>query len=435
MARIFISYRRDDSEYATDEIFDSLARHFEESEIFKDKSTIPIGSDFRAAIHAEARKCLVGIVVIGKHWINARDDQGQRRLENPADYVRTEIEILLNRGIAVIPVLLDGVTLPLAGELPDGIRDLANKQSLRIGRRPQMAGDLQQLIDVLDDLLDGSFDQSVRKWVVSVPGEWVAFDKLGVEVRRHRTPGEVDARLHEHHQLIIKAEQVTDADLLGLVALNGVESLNSLSIEQVSMSGRESFTDVGLSGLQFLLSLKSVKITNQMQLTDEGLMHLRGLIRLCQLSLARCHRLRCQPVAQILQSAPLTDLCLAGTSADDALCAALGQSQSLQKLDLMNCPVTDAGLAHFDSRSRLQELILAGTAVTDQGMQSLVQLPVLQKLDLAECRGVTEVGLAALGRSPSLKFVDVLDAGWSRPGLDQVRQNFPRIEFDSTLPW
>jgi hypothetical protein len=57
------------------------------------------------------------IAIIGPNWLGTQDD-GPRRLDDPDDWVRLEVEAAISRGIRVIPVLVDGARMPVETELP-----------------------------------------------------------------------------------------------------------------------------------------------------------------------------------------------------------------------------------------------------------------------------------------------------------------------------
>jgi hypothetical protein len=70
------------------------------------------------------------IAVIGNGWLISRD--GKRRLENSEDYVRIEIATALERDIRLIPVLVDGASMPQPGDLPDDLKALARRNALQL---------------------------------------------------------------------------------------------------------------------------------------------------------------------------------------------------------------------------------------------------------------------------------------------------------------
>ena len=92
MRRIFISYRRDDSADVSGRIRDRLAEDFGGGAIFTDVDSIPLGVDFHEYIDRYVGQCEVFLPVIGKDWLRAIDDEGKLRLQDPADFVRLEIE-------------------------------------------------------------------------------------------------------------------------------------------------------------------------------------------------------------------------------------------------------------------------------------------------------------------------------------------------------
>ena len=142
---IFISYRRDDTQHITGRIYDYLEQEFGDA-VFKDVDNIPLGVDFRTYIDQQVSQCQICIAVIGANWLSVIDHNGQRRLDNPGDFVRLEIETVLKRNIPVIPVLVDGAQIPTAAELPDSLSDLAYRNGAEIQPDPNFRRDVQRLI-------------------------------------------------------------------------------------------------------------------------------------------------------------------------------------------------------------------------------------------------------------------------------------------------
>lgn len=128
--RIFLSYRREDSSGHAGRLYDQLSERFGEAQIFRDVDTIEPGLDFAEFIHAKVSECDVLLAVIGRRWINAADAMGHRRLDDPSDWVRTEIASALQRGIRVIPVLVDGASLPKEKDLSADLRWLAGRHAV-----------------------------------------------------------------------------------------------------------------------------------------------------------------------------------------------------------------------------------------------------------------------------------------------------------------
>ncbi|MEP6584973.1 MAG: toll/interleukin-1 receptor domain-containing protein [Ginsengibacter sp.] len=129
---IFISYRKDDSKWNTQLLYDRLSHYFSPKAIFKDFNTIKPGENYRQVIGEALKKCQVLLVIIGKNWLNSKDENGSQRLQNPEDLLRIEIETALSRNIRVIPILFDNTTMPSESLLPESLWPLALRQCLQV---------------------------------------------------------------------------------------------------------------------------------------------------------------------------------------------------------------------------------------------------------------------------------------------------------------
>jgi hypothetical protein len=148
--QIFISYRRDDSEDVCGRIYDRLNSAFDN--VFKDTATIPAGIDFRFEIERAVAACDVMLVIIGKHWDNAKQ---KKRLGNPDDFVRIEIETALRRDIPVIPVFVHRrVKMPERGYLPDTLHPLTYRQARQARPDPDFHRDMDGLIQDIQEIFD-----------------------------------------------------------------------------------------------------------------------------------------------------------------------------------------------------------------------------------------------------------------------------------------
>ena len=143
---IFISYRRDDSRHIADRMYDRLSTAFGRDGVFKDVDYIPLGSDFRRILQDAVSRCEVLFAVIGNRWVSIADAGGQRRLDNSDDFVRIEVESALQRGIPVIPILVDGASFPQATELPPSLQELSFRNGTVVRPDPDFHRDLDRLI-------------------------------------------------------------------------------------------------------------------------------------------------------------------------------------------------------------------------------------------------------------------------------------------------
>lgn len=132
MSGVFISYRRDDSAAAAGRLYDRLAARFGKEQVFRDLDAIAPGADFAKVIEERIAQSNVLIAVIGKDWLNAKTAEGQRRLDDPKDYVKAEIREALNQKKLVIPALIAGANVPKAEQLPEDIAALAGRNAIEI---------------------------------------------------------------------------------------------------------------------------------------------------------------------------------------------------------------------------------------------------------------------------------------------------------------
>lgn len=130
---IFLSYRRVDTSGHAGRISDDLARHFGRSVTFRDIESITAGVDFVQALEQAVHAARVCIVLIGDTWLTETSADGARRLDSPEDHVRREIEMALNdSGLKVIPVLVEGASMPDEDDLPVSIGRLARLQAVEL---------------------------------------------------------------------------------------------------------------------------------------------------------------------------------------------------------------------------------------------------------------------------------------------------------------
>jgi hypothetical protein len=178
MPRIFISYRRKDSEGYTGRLFDYLKTRYTASEIFMDVATILPGARFAQDIQRAISTCEVLLAVIGPHWLTLQDEQGARRIDNPQDYVRQEISAAIRQNIRLIPVLVGGAALPSAADLPEVLKPLRGRtaHTLSHDRFPADA-------DLLVQAIGGSFATiAVKLGLLNTPHDHVRFTNCLIEI-------------------------------------------------------------------------------------------------------------------------------------------------------------------------------------------------------------------------------------------------------------
>jgi hypothetical protein len=129
MPRIFLSYRRADAAGHARRLHDALAAQFGDDSVFTDVERIPSGTHFVDSIRDLVSSADVFLAIIGPHWLEP-DASGRRRIDDPNDHVRAEIEAALARGLRVVPVLVAGATMPGSDELPASLRGLLMRKEL-----------------------------------------------------------------------------------------------------------------------------------------------------------------------------------------------------------------------------------------------------------------------------------------------------------------
>jgi glycerophosphoryl diester phosphodiesterase len=149
--RVFISYRRQETAWPARELYDVLVTELGPDRVFKDVDNIEPGDDFVERIQSAVGSCQVLLALIGPQWLTITDARGARRIDDPADFVRLEVETALNRDdVRVIPILVDNARMPTAQELPERLAGLTRRQAVEIN---PVSFDTRRLLKVLNDTL------------------------------------------------------------------------------------------------------------------------------------------------------------------------------------------------------------------------------------------------------------------------------------------
>lgn len=147
--KIFISYRRGDDPGSAGRLFDVLRTTFKADQLFIDVDNIEPGLDFVQVIQERVAQSEVLLAVIGKNWCDAQGIDGSRRLDNPTDIVRVEIESALDQNKRVIPVLIGDIKMPAPEKLPESLRSLTRRNAVQI-RHERFRDDTVRLTEALE---------------------------------------------------------------------------------------------------------------------------------------------------------------------------------------------------------------------------------------------------------------------------------------------
>jgi hypothetical protein len=150
MAKIFLSYRRADSATISGRIYDRLVAKFGARNIFKDVDNIPPGVDFADYTRSILRQSDVALVIIGRQWLDGPGTEVPGRPGGPSDWVRFEVESALASNVPIIPVLVDGATMPVAADLPESLQQLARINAVQVRNDPDFARDMERLVVALE---------------------------------------------------------------------------------------------------------------------------------------------------------------------------------------------------------------------------------------------------------------------------------------------
>lgn len=150
--RIFLSYRREDTSGYAGRLFDHIKNHFGKDRVFMDISNIEPGVDFVDSIEKALSSCDAFLVLIGSNWLDCRDASGERRIDNPDDFIRIETSTALKRGVRVFPILVKGAKMPSLKDLPEDMAALARRNAHELSDQ-RWEYDCNKLIMILESII------------------------------------------------------------------------------------------------------------------------------------------------------------------------------------------------------------------------------------------------------------------------------------------
>ena len=177
---IFLSYRRSDAAGWAGRLYDRLATELGESRLFMDVDSIAPGENFVEVLEAHVANCDVLLVLIGNSWLSAVDDVGTRRLDSPNDFAESKSSPPCRLGKRVIPVLLNGASMPRTVQLPEVLHDLALRNAVVVSHE-NFGSDVRRLIGILGDAL-----QKAKTERQEAESELHSVARLPGDVKRYR---------------------------------------------------------------------------------------------------------------------------------------------------------------------------------------------------------------------------------------------------------
>ena len=191
---IFINYRRGDDSGFAQALFAHLSQAFSREQLFMDVDSIEPGLDFVRVLNDQVAQCDILISIVGKNWADACDANGARRLDNPDDFVRVEIEAALQQDKRVIPVLVGQAEMPRSDQLPDTLKPLVRRNAVRLTHE-HFGSDTQILITALQRAL-----KSVEDARSAQVQEAAARQRAEDEAKRAKSEAEAAQQRAERHE-------------------------------------------------------------------------------------------------------------------------------------------------------------------------------------------------------------------------------------------
>ena len=188
MPKLFISYRREDTNAVSHRIYDLLVDRYGAESVLIDTDTIPAGSEYPTFLRKEIRKSTFMLSVIGKGWLNAQK-QGKRRLDDTGDPVRVEIETAISIDLEIIPLLIEGAKMPEKKDLPVTLSPLASKNAIDIAEGRDFKVHMNRLIQRIESRPPPDDSDGARH---NISGVWRS--SLGMDYHIDQTGSKMSLR-------------------------------------------------------------------------------------------------------------------------------------------------------------------------------------------------------------------------------------------------
>ncbi len=143
--RVFISYRREDTEWQSGHLYERLADELGEGNVFFDVDSVPIGTNVRDVIAGYISEADVLLVVIGSRW-------DPERLSRANDWVQVEIDEAMTQGVPIVPALIGDAEMPSPDGLPVRLQSLSGANAARLRPMPDFRNDVGKLIDAIREI-------------------------------------------------------------------------------------------------------------------------------------------------------------------------------------------------------------------------------------------------------------------------------------------
>jgi TIR domain len=147
--QIFLNYRRNDSTGTVGRIYEWLQARLSPEQVFLDVYNITAGTNIRQKRASALSNSIIVLVIIGKSWL-----QELKRRKNTDDYVVEEISEAIRLHKFVIPLCIEGATMPDGSLLPPNIKELASLNSLLVRHDPDFNSDMRRVRSAIQTYTD-----------------------------------------------------------------------------------------------------------------------------------------------------------------------------------------------------------------------------------------------------------------------------------------
>lgn len=145
MPKIFVSYRRLDSQERAHRIADWLTQKYGKRNVFIDIAQIPGGADFAKVITSSVEEADVILVIIGDKW----ESEFSKRNSN-TDFVYIEVSHALRSSKLVIPTLIDSSIDLESTSLPKPIGEITKLNYMYAREGQDFHSDMQRIQHAID---------------------------------------------------------------------------------------------------------------------------------------------------------------------------------------------------------------------------------------------------------------------------------------------
>lgn len=150
--KVVMLYRRADSAAIAGRMYDRFVAHYGQNAVFMDVYSIPLATDWREHVSSMSLHGGLVVALIGPRWIGRKPD-GNARIEDPDDPVRTELETALRSNVPVFPVLVEAATMPGAADLPASLKKFADLNAATVDNGRDFDVHMARLIASFDAVL------------------------------------------------------------------------------------------------------------------------------------------------------------------------------------------------------------------------------------------------------------------------------------------